>query len=121
MPGTGGVRGIDGGGGGSTASCADAEPISGSVTFNTTSAFCFVTCDSMLNGWDCDSFKEKDRTVTVNGKSTTCGGSLPSLAAGGYYYFEIGAGGHTWDAIHLNGPKATSCPTPAGGFSPSGS
>lgn len=114
--GTGGVASVDGGG--STAACAGATPISGSVAFNTTSAFCFVTCDSTTYGWGCDSFTDKDRTVTVNGKPVTCGGTLPAPNTGGYYYFEIGAGGQTWDAIHLNGPKAASCPAPAGGFAP---
>ena len=115
---TGGDMGIDGGGG-STAACANATPVSGSVTFGTTSAFCFVTCDSTTNGWGCDSFTPADRTLKVNGTSvTTCSGTLPAAKTGGYWYFEIGAGGHTWDAIHLNGPKASSCPVPAGGFSP---
>ena len=117
--GSGGAIGIDGGGGVSTAACANATPVSGSVTFETTSAFCFVTCDSTANGWGCDSFTPADRTVKVNGTSvTTCGGTLPAAKTGGYWYFEIGAGGHNWDAIHLNGPKASSCPVPAGGFSP---
>jgi len=118
--GSGGVVGIDGGGI-STAACANATPISTSVTFNTTSAFCFVTCDSTTDGWGCDSFTEKDRTVTVNGKAVTCGATLPAKNTGGYYYFEIGPGGQAWDSIHLNGPKVApaSCPVPAGGFSPS--
>jgi hypothetical protein len=115
---TGGVLGSGGSGGGSIAACANATPISGSVSLNTTSAFCFVTCDGSTMGWGCDSFTEKDRTVKVNGTFVTCGGTLPAQKTGGYYYFEIGAGGQTWDAIHLNGPKATSCPVPAGGFSP---
>jgi hypothetical protein len=116
--GTGGGLDIDGGGAVSTAACANATPISGSVTFNTTSAFCFVSCDSTTNGWGCDSFTEKDRVVKVNGKAVTCGGTLPAANTGGYWYFEVAAGGQNWDAIHLNGPKATSCPVPAGGFSP---
>ena len=119
VAGTGGVMG-SGGAGVFTAACANAAPISVSVSINTTSAFCFVTCDGSTNGWGCDSFTEKDRTITVNGTAVKCTDpSLPSKNAGGYYYFEVGAGGHTWDAIHLNGPKATSCPVPPGGFSPS--
>jgi hypothetical protein len=115
--GAGGNAGIDGGGV-STAACANATPISQSVAFKTTQAFCFVTCDQTQYGWGCDSFTEKDRTVTVNGKSVTCGGALPPANTGGYWYFEIGAGGNEWDAIHFNGPLATACPKPAGGFAP---
>jgi hypothetical protein len=119
VAGSGGEVGIDGSGT-STAACANATPISGQVSFGTISAFCFVTCDSTTDGWGCDSFTEKDRTVTVNGKMVTCAGALPAKNAAGYYYFEIGPGGQTWDSIHLNGPKvaAASCPVPAGGFSP---
>jgi hypothetical protein len=116
--GTGGARGIDAGGGTSTAACANATPISGSVTFQTTGTFCFVTCDNTTNGWGCDSFTDKDRTVTVNGTKVTCGGAMPAKNGGEYYYFEIGAGGNTWDAIHFSGPPVSSCPAPAGGFSP---
>jgi hypothetical protein len=119
-PGTGGRIGpaVDGGGGVSTAACANAKPISQSVSFNTTSEFCFVTCDQTVNGWGCDSFTTNERTVKVNGKVVkTCGETLPAQKDG-YYYFEIGPGGNTWDAIHVNGPKATTCPTPPGGFSP---
>ena len=115
---TGGVVGSGGGGGGSAAACANATPISGSVSLGTTAAFCFVTCDGTTMGWGCDSFTEKERTVKVNGTSVICGGTLPAQKPGGYYYFEIGAGGHAWDAIHVNGPKVTSCPVPEGGFSP---
>jgi hypothetical protein len=121
VPGTGGVgggSGIDAGGGTSSAACANAKPITQSVVFNTTDAFCFVTCDQTTYGWDCDSFTDKDRTVTVNGTAVKCAGTLPATKEGGYYYFEVGAGGHTWDGIHLNGPKATTCTAPPGGFSP---
>jgi hypothetical protein len=134
--GTGGAGARDGGGGArteagvpdvpgtddvgtSTAACADATAITGSVTFNTTKAFCFVTCDNTTNGWGCDSFTEKTRTVTVNGTAVTCGGTMPpKKTPGGYYYFEIGPGGEIWDAIHFSGPAVASCPAPPGGFSP---
>jgi hypothetical protein len=106
---------------GSSAACANATPLTGgngsTGGFGTTNAFCFVTCDSMQYGWGCDSFTEATRTVTVNGTSVTCGGTLPAKKSG-YYYFAIAAGGHTWDAIHWSGTAATSCPAPAGGFSP---
>ncbi len=106
---------------GSSAACANATPLTGgnasTGSFGTTNAFCFVTCDSMQYGWGCDSFTEATRTVAVNGTSVTCGGTLPARKSG-YYYFEIAAGGHTWDAIHWSGTAATSCPAPAGGFSP---
>jgi hypothetical protein len=100
--------------------CPAVNPVTGGqLTFNTTGPVCFVTCDSMEYGWGCSSFSEKDRTVKVNGTSVTCAGALPpKKTPGGYYYFEIGAGGNTWDALHWSGTMATSCPYPAGGFSP---
>jgi hypothetical protein len=101
-----------------TAACANATPITGgSVVTNTTNAFCFVTCDGMEWGWGCSSFNETDRPVKVNGVSVICGGQLPAKKSG-YYYFEIGPGGETWDQIHYSGTAATSCPKPTGGFSP---
>jgi hypothetical protein len=109
----------------STAACANATPVTGgSVVFNTTGPFCFVTCDGMEWGWGCSSFGTPDggsaaeRTVTVNGVSVTCGGPLPAKKTDGYYYFEVGRGGDPWDQIHYSGTAAKSCPTPAGGFSP---
>lgn len=116
----------DGGGpDGAAPACANATPVTGGgVTLETTSAFCFVTCDSMEYGWGCDSFGSVPdagadfRSVTVNGVAVSCGGTLPAKTSGGYYYFQIGAGGHVWDHIHYSGTAATSCPKPAGGFAP---
>ena len=122
--GTGGVTGTGGSTGGSVAACAFAAPIAdgsvsgGRVSINTTGTFCFVTCDKMEYGWGCDTFTDVERTVKVNGTMVACGATLPAQKPEGYYYFEIGAGGHTWDAIHWSGTPATSCPTPPGGFSP---
>jgi hypothetical protein len=50
--------------------------------------------------------------------SVACGGTLPAKRPGGYYYFEIGHGGHTWDQIYYSGTAAKTCPAPVGGFSP---
>jgi hypothetical protein len=88
---------------------------------NTVDAYCFVTCDNILY-WGCSSFNssdgsiEQDRTVKVNGIATKCGGALPSQRPGGYYYFELGPGGHVWDSIWWLGPPGASCPTV--GFAP---
>jgi hypothetical protein len=91
----------------------------GKIVFETTSAVCFVTCDDMEWGWGCSSFSESDRTVKVNGADVKCGGTLPAKKTpGNYYYFQIGAGGNTWDEIHWSGTYSSSCPTPAGGFAP---
>ena len=109
------------------AACANATPVAANSSgygntgnFNTLGTFCFVTCDTIPN-WGCDSFTNTVRTVTVNGTAVTCGSALPAKKSG-YYYFAIGAGSasqaHTWDAIHWSGTAATSCPAPAGGFSP---
>ena len=103
----------------SSAACGNATPVSnGRLTLGTVAAICFVTCDSMEYGWGCSSFTENDRQVKVNGTAVTCGGPLPPKKTGGYYYFEIAAGGHAWDEIHWSGTMATSCPKPPGGFSP---
>ena len=109
---------------GPSAACANATPITitsgtGANTgnFGTTSAYCFVTCDNITTGWGCDNFNDTRRTVTVNGTSVTCGGTLPAKKSG-YYYFAIGPGGETWDAIHWSGSAAASCTRPADGFAP---
>jgi hypothetical protein len=113
----------------STAACANAKPVTldsskgqSPSAFNTTGPYCFVTCDD-LPYWGCSSFSDTtdptdkaNRTLKVNGTPTKCGGTLPAKKAGGYYYFELGPGGNTWDSIWWSGPTATSCPT--GGFSP---
>lgn len=110
---------------GSTAACANATPIgdangTGNAIFQTTGAFCFVTCDGMEN-WGCASFDQTIRAVKVNGTAVDCGAALPAKKSG-YRYFEIAANataGHTWDAIWWSGtPAATTCTPPAGGFSP---
>ena len=100
--------------------CPAVNPVSGKLlTFDTKSAVCFVTCDFMDNGWGCSSFTTSDRTIKINGTTMAkCGDPLPAKKTGGYYYFEIGAGKNTWDAIWWSGPPVTSCPTPSGGFSP---
>ena len=41
-----------------------------------------------------------------------------SPTSAGYYYFQIGPGGHTWDQIWYSGTAAASCPSPDGGFVP---
>ena len=89
-----------------------------SFTLNTTGPFCFVTCNDLKHGWGCDSFTTTTRSITVNGSAVSCGGALPARKPEGYYYFEIGAGGHTYDGIHWAGTTATSCTAPAGGWSP---
>jgi len=129
---TGGVRGLPEPGpepapepgpepptdGGSVAACANAIPVSGGhLSIGTTNAFCFVTCDTIQFGWGCNSFTSVDRVVKVNGTSVTCGGTLPAKKSG-YYYFEIGAGGETWDSISWSGAAATTCTAPSGGFVP---
>jgi hypothetical protein len=102
----------------SSAACANATPVTnGRITLGTKASFCFVTCDGMEYGWGCSSFTENDRLVKVNGTAVTCGGALPPKKSG-YYYFDIAAGGNTWDEIHWSGTMATSCPKPPGGFSP---
>jgi hypothetical protein len=68
-------------------------------------------------GWGCNSFTSADRFVKVNGTVVACGGTLPARKSG-YYYFEIGPGGNTWDQIHYSGTTATTCAAPAGGFVP---
>lgn len=103
----------------STAACASANPVSGNnYALGSTSAVCFVTCDDMQYGWGCSSFTETDRAIKVNGTSVKCGAALPAKMPGNYYYFEIAAGGHTWDAIHWSGTANTTCPAPSGGFVP---
>ncbi len=115
----------DAGPDGPTAACANATPISGGNTgnFATVGPYCFVTCDSMEHGWGCSSFSSDPaasvhRTLNVNGSPVTCGGTLPAKTSGGYYYFDLGAGGNTWDQIWWSGTAATSCKAPAGGFVP---
>lgn len=108
-PGTGGTTGVG-------AECASAKTFTTGTTdpFGT-GAVCFITCEgSTTYGWGCDSFKETDRTVTVNGTAVTCGAATLPPAKNGYYYFEIGAGGHPWDAIHLNAAAGSTCTPPAG-------
>lgn len=103
----------------SAGACASSSPVTGgSVTLDTTAAFCFVTCDSMQFGWGCSSFDQTEQSVTVNGVAVKCGGTLPAQTSAGYYYFQIGPGGHTWDQIWYSGTAAASCPIPDGGFVP---
>src|SRR5664279_5475098 len=86
--GAGGTNGTDAAG--VSANCTNAPTISGGSTpaFNTTNAVCFITCEgSTTYGWDCDSFTESDRSVTVNGTAVKCGATLPPSKAG-YYYIE---------------------------------
>lgn len=114
----------------SSASCANATPLTGgngtTGNFGTVGPYCFVTCDTFQNGWGCSNFSATTdptvaatkRTLKVNGSPVTCGGTLPAKASGGYYYFELGAGGETWDAIWWSGTAAASCKAPTGGFVP---
>jgi hypothetical protein len=111
----------------SSFACANATPLTGGNTgrFETVSAYCFVTCDSMQNGWGCSSFSSTTdptdttkRTLKVNGSPVACGSTLPAKTSGGYYYFELGAGGNVWDQLWWSGTAATSCKAPAGGFVP---
>jgi hypothetical protein len=105
---------------GPAAPCANATPITGgnSGPFNTTGPFCFVTCDSMQNGWGCSSFSTSNRTITINGTAiSACSGTLPAKK-NGYYYWAISGTGNTWDAVWWSGTAATSCTPPAGGFTP---
>jgi hypothetical protein len=108
--------------------CANAKLMNGNGiasistnAFDTVGTYCFVTCDNILY-WGCSSFNSSDgsagqnRTVVVNGVATKCGGKLPPKTSGGYYYFELGPGGHTWDSIWWLGPPSASCPT--AGFAP---
>jgi hypothetical protein len=93
----------------------------GNINFGTTNAVCFVTCDTMQYGWGCNSFAPTDRTLKVDGVAmTTCGSQpLPGRThANGYtyYYFEIGAGGNTWDGMWWSGTPVANCPVPPGGF-----
>jgi hypothetical protein len=133
--GAGAKGGSGGGAGGSAGSTSTSGIDSGSVSpdcpnplpvtstgakFDSTSAVCFITCESSVTyGWGCDSFTETQRTVTVNGTAVKCGASLPA-AKGGYYTFQIGAGGNTWDAIHLNGSQGVTCTAPTGGAADAG-
>jgi hypothetical protein len=100
--------------------CPAVNPVSGgNITFGTKSAVCFVTCDVIKYGWGCSSFNENQRTVKVNGQTVKCEGTLPAQKQpGNYYYFEIGAGGNTWDGMHWSGETVATCPTPSGGFVP---
>lgn len=100
--------------------CPAVNPVSGgNIAFGTKSAVCFVTCDVIKYGWGCSSFDDSQRTIKVNGQSVKCAGALPAQKQpGNYYYFEIGAGGNTWDAIHWSGDMVAACPTPSGGFVP---
>jgi len=134
--GSGGVKSGGGAGGGTSsggavgtggstaigADCTNATLISnGSTPAFGTGAVCFVTCEgSTTYGWGCDSFTEADRTVTVNGTAVKCGVTPLPAAKNGYYYFQIGAGGHTWDAIHLNAASGATCTPPAGGTTGTG-
>jgi hypothetical protein len=110
--------------GGSVAACANATPIvdevpgTGRVDINSTGPFCFITCNDFKYGWGCNSFTESMRSITVNGTSVYCGGKLPAKEPEGYYYFEIGAGGHTWDSLYWAGTPVTSCTPPPGGWMP---
>jgi hypothetical protein len=100
--------------------CPAVNPVTGGhIAFETKGAVCFVTCDDIQYGWGCDSFNETNRAVQVNGTSVKCGAALPAKKnPGNYYYFEIGPGLNTWDAIHWSGTPNASCPTPTGGFTP---
>jgi hypothetical protein len=130
VKGTGGTGGSTSSGGavgtgGSTAigaDCTNATLISnGSTPAFGTGAVCFVSCEgSTTYGWGCDSFTEADRTVTVNGTAVKCGATSLPAAKNGYYYFQIGAGGHAWDAIHLNAAAGAACTPPAGGTTGTG-
>ena len=107
---------------GGRAACANATPFGGStgtVIFQTTGAYCFVTCNAIAS-WGCSNFDQTIRAVTVNGTSVNCAAGLPAKKSG-YYYFEIAANataGHTYDAIWFSGTAATSCTAPAGGYTP---
>jgi len=97
----------------------------GRLTLGTTRALCFVTCDTIRNSFGCSSFTPSIRSLKINGVTMTgCDlNKIPTSTrthANGfsYYYFEVGAGGHTWDEIYWSGTTATSCPTPPGGFTP---
>jgi hypothetical protein len=100
--------------------CPAVNPVSGgNIAFGTKSAVCFVTCDVIKYGWGCSSFDDSQRTIKVNGQTVKCAGTLPAQKQpGNYYYFEISAGGNTWDAIHWSGDMVDTCPTPSGGFVP---
>jgi fibronectin type 3 domain-containing protein len=71
-----------------------------SIVLGTTSATCFTTCwDLAQYTWNCSSFTSATRSLTVNGKAVNCGDAVGPPVNGGYT-FNIGAGGHTWDAIN---------------------
>lgn len=100
--------------------CPAVNPVSGgNILFGTKGAICFVTCDVIKYGWGCSSFDDSQRTIKVNGQTVKCSGALPpQKQPGNYYYFEIGAGGNSWDTIHWSGDMIATCPTPSGGFVP---
>jgi hypothetical protein len=58
-----------------------------SGSFETTEAVCYFV-EGTFNNWNCSNIA--GRSVTINGMSSMCGGSLPEALDGGYY-FEFGA------------------------------
>jgi choice-of-anchor A domain-containing protein len=82
-------------------------------TLNTTNAVCFVTCwDLAAGSWNCSSFTQANRTLTINGQAVNCGGTVPAKVNSGYT-ISVGTGGHTWDQINWwdNGTThAHACP-----------
>jgi hypothetical protein len=122
--GTGGKGGTSGTGTGAVgADCTNATPITTqTIELKTTDAVCFVVCASATTyGWGCSTFTETQRSVTVNGTAVACGAATLPAAKNGLYYFQIGAGGETWDSVHFSSSQDTSCGTSAGGTGASGS
>jgi hypothetical protein len=100
--------------------CPAVNPVTGgNLVLGTKGPVCFVTCDVIKYGWGCSSFDDSQRTIKVNGQTVKCAGALPAQKQpGSYFYFEVSAGGNTWDSIHWSGDMVATCPTPSGGFVP---
>ncbi len=74
-----------------TTPCANPITFSGNTgNFNTTSAVCYRTTATTINGWGCYNFE--GRTLTVGGVARTCG-QMPLTRSADGYYFAVSAGG----------------------------
>ena len=80
--------------------CTGAITVTGgqSGNFNTTSAVCYRTADT-INGWGCSNFA--GRTVAVNKVAEACGAMpLPAKWSDGYRYFAISAGTYSYASFY---------------------
>lgn len=67
----------------------------GTGNFNTTRAYC-AKVTGTIRGWNCYNFT--GRSVQVNGKSMTCGATMPAKVNDAYY-IDASAGTYSWASI----------------------